>query len=233
MRPPFVTTAPSRSAVPAWKTSAPVASAASIPVIARAAVAARRVVAGGEHDGDGRARRCRRAASARGRRPRRRRARRAGRRRGAAAATASRDRRSGSCTRAPAGRPGSASAPRRASRRTGGPARASSASTGRQVRSTSSSTSSSPRPGTGANDPIPPVFGPRSPSSARLKSCADRERVRRDAVAEREDRDLGALEQLLDDERAGEPGELGEPGRRPRPASCRRRRPCRRRARRP
>ena len=33
IRPPFVTTAPSCKAVPAWKTRAPVASAASIPVI--------------------------------------------------------------------------------------------------------------------------------------------------------------------------------------------------------
>ena len=28
------------------------------------------------------------------------------------------------------------------------------------------------KPGTGANEPMPPVFGPWSPSSARLKSCA-------------------------------------------------------------
>jgi len=34
MRPPFVTSAPSRTAVPPWKTSAPLASAAAIPSIA-------------------------------------------------------------------------------------------------------------------------------------------------------------------------------------------------------
>ncbi len=56
MRPPFVTTAPSRSAVPAWKTSAPVASAASIPVIGEPRSPARRIVAGREHDGHRRAR---------------------------------------------------------------------------------------------------------------------------------------------------------------------------------
>ncbi len=46
-----------------------------------------------------------------------------------------------------------------------------------------------------------------------LEVLRDRERARRDAVAEREHRHLGPLEQLLDDERAGEPVELGEPGR--------------------
>ena len=95
----------------------------------------------------------------------------------------------------------------------GRPRAASSSRIGRQVRSTRRSTSSAPRPGTGANEPIPPVFGPRSPSKARLKSWATGSATRRDAVAQREDRDLGPFEQLLDDERPGEAVELREPGR--------------------
>ena len=51
---------------------------------------------------------------------------------------------------------------------------------------------------------MPPVFGPSSPSNARLKSCAGGSGSDVRAVAEREDRDLPALEQLLDDERLAE-----------------------------
>jgi hypothetical protein len=51
----------------------------------------------------------------------------------------------------------------------GAPRRASSARTGRCTTSTSSSAS---MPATGEYEPMPPVFGPSSPSKARLKSCA-------------------------------------------------------------
>ena len=54
----------------------------------------------------------------------------------------------------------------------GVPRCASSASTGRWIVSTSSSTSDSPSQGTGEYEPMPPVFGPVSPSPTRLKSCA-------------------------------------------------------------
>ena len=66
-----------------------------------------------------------------------------------------------------------------------------------------------------------------------LEVLRRRQRDRRDAVTEREDRDLGPLEQLLDDERAAEALELGEPCSRPPPAFGRRRRPCRLRGRPP
>ena len=107
IRPPFVTTRPSRSAVPAWNTSAPAASAVgSIPVDRAAGVAARR---------DSRPRRGRRVTAARsvagertpaqlaarGRRSSASRRSPSSARRGA---TASPDRRNGSCTRAPAAR---------------------------------------------------------------------------------------------------------------------------------
>ena len=55
MRPPFVTRRPSCSAVPAWKTSAPARLGRLDPADRRAAVAVRGIVAGGEHDRDGRA----------------------------------------------------------------------------------------------------------------------------------------------------------------------------------
>ena len=51
---------------------------------------------------------------------------------------------------------------------------------------------------------MPPVFGPVSPSPARLKSCAAPSGTARAAVAEREQRDLRPLEQLLDHDRAAE-----------------------------
>ena len=51
---------------------------------------------------------------------------------------------------------------------------------------------------------MPPVFGPWSPSSARLKSCAAAERRTRAAVGEREERDLRPLEQLLEHDRVAE-----------------------------
>ena len=51
---------------------------------------------------------------------------------------------------------------------------------------------------------MPPVFGPSSPSNARLKSCAGGSGMSVRAVAQREDRDLPALEQFLDDERLAE-----------------------------
>ncbi len=52
----------------------------------------------------------------------------------------------------------------------GVPRRASSSSTGWWIASTSAS--ASPSQPTGENAPIPPVFGPVSPSPIRLKSCA-------------------------------------------------------------
>ena len=51
---------------------------------------------------------------------------------------------------------------------------------------------------------MPPVFGPVSPSPMRLKSCAAPSGTARRAVAEREQRDLVALEQLLDHDVAAE-----------------------------
>ena len=45
---------------------------------------------------------------------------------------------------------------------------------------------------------MPPVFGPVSPSPIRLKSCAGRHRDGALAVAQREQRQLLALEELLD-----------------------------------
>ena len=68
--------------------------------------------------------------------------------------------------------------------------------------STSSAASSSH--GTGEYAPMPPVFGPSSPSPARLKSCAAPSGTARAAVAEREERHLAALEQLLDRRAAAE-----------------------------
>ena len=53
---------------------------------------------------------------------------------------------------------------------------------------------------------MPPVFGPASPSPTRLKSCAAPSGDRAAAVAEREERYLGTLEQLLDDDRPAERG---------------------------
>ena len=52
---------------------------------------------------------------------------------------------------------------------------------------------------TGQYAPMPPVFGPRSPSSSRLWSCAGRQRDDPLAVGEREDRELFALHELLDE----------------------------------
>ena len=46
---------------------------------------------------------------------------------------------------------------------------------------------------------MPPVFGPSSPSRARLKSCAGRRGTTVRAVGDREEGDLGAVEELLDD----------------------------------
>ena len=51
-RPPLVTSRPPSSAVPAWKTSAPLASASLDALDRRPAVTRRRVVARGQHDGD-------------------------------------------------------------------------------------------------------------------------------------------------------------------------------------
>ena len=51
---------------------------------------------------------------------------------------------------------------------------------------------------------MPPVFGPASPSSSALEVLRAGQRERADAVAEGEDRDLLALQQLLDDERVAE-----------------------------
>ena len=45
---------------------------------------------------------------------------------------------------------------------------------------------------------MPPVFGPLSPSNARLWSCAEAERERGLAVAQREERGLLADEKFLD-----------------------------------
>ena len=45
---------------------------------------------------------------------------------------------------------------------------------------------------------MPPVFGPLSPSPTRLWSCAERERNRSLAVAEREERGFLAVEEFLD-----------------------------------
>ena len=53
IRPPFVTSCPPRSAVPAWKTSAPAASAVGDAVIGVPDVARARVVCGREHDRHG------------------------------------------------------------------------------------------------------------------------------------------------------------------------------------
>jgi len=52
-RPPFVTRPPSRSAVPAWKTSAPVSSAATTPRMGVPRLAARRIVPVAKRDADG------------------------------------------------------------------------------------------------------------------------------------------------------------------------------------
>ncbi len=83
----------------------------------------------------------------------------------------------------------------------GAPRRASSSTTGACTCSTSSATSGAPKPGTGENEPMPPVFGPASPSPIRLKSCAGASGTTRRPSAEREDRDLVAREQLLDHDR--------------------------------
>ena len=85
----------------------------------------------------------------------------------------------------------------------------------------------------GENEPMPPVFGPSSPSNARLKSRADGSGIARDAVAERKHRHLRSFEELLDDERLLESRGRPRARRRPRPASGRRRRPCPLRARPP
>ena len=53
--------------------------------------------------------------------------------------------------------------------------------------------------GSGEYAPIPPVFGPVSPSPARLKSWASAERDHRGGVDQRERRHLGPLEHLLHD----------------------------------
>ena len=54
----------------------------------------------------------------------------------------------------------------------GVPRAASSSTTGRSTVSTISSTNAVSAAGTGEYEPIPPVFGPVSPSPTRLKSCA-------------------------------------------------------------
>ena len=70
----------------------------------------------------------------------------------------------------------------------GVPRRASSSITGRCTASTRASTSSSR--GTGEYAPMPPVFGPVSPSPSRLKSCAAPSGTTRRPSREREQRDL-------------------------------------------
>ena len=45
---------------------------------------------------------------------------------------------------------------------------------------------------------MPPVLGPRPPSKIRLKSCAGCSALAVTTVADREERDLGAVEELLD-----------------------------------
>ena len=67
-----------------------------------------------------------------------------------------------------------------------------------------------PIPGTGAYAPIPPVFGPSSPSNARLKSCGGQERYRAPPVADREERHLGTFEELLDDDVAADPAQRAQ-----------------------
>ena len=57
---------------------------------------------------------------------------------------------------------------------------------------------------------MPPVFGPSSPSSARLKSWAGWSGSDRDAVGDGEEGDLGAVEELLDDHAVA--GERVRPG---------------------
>ena len=81
--------------------------------------------------------------------------------------------------------------PRRAAR--------SSVSVGQIARSITSSTISLGTNGTGVYAPIPPVFGPWSPSNARLWSCAVANGTRVRTVAEHEDRELGSGHALLDD----------------------------------
>ena len=62
-----------------------------------------------------------------------------------------------------------------------------------------------PRHGTGVYEPMPPVFGPASPSPIALVVLRRRRAATASlAVADREDRELRALEQLLDVERLAE-----------------------------
>ena len=82
----------------------------------------------------------------------------------------------------------------------GVPRRRISASVGRITRSTTSSLRPGGAQGSGEYAPMPPVLGPVSPSPTRLKSCAGGSAHDRLAVAEREQRHLGAVEVLLDDD---------------------------------
>ena len=57
---------------------------------------------------------------------------------------------------------------------------------------------------------MPPVLGPVSPSPTRLKSCAGCSGTTVVAVGEREQRDLRAVEELLDDAPGAQPGGVRE-----------------------
>ncbi len=101
----------------------------------------------------------------------------------------------------------SASARRRAHPWNGEPRRASSRRTGRWIVSRISSVSESGTSGSGENEPIPPVFGPVSPSPIALVVARRREDDRGLAGRDREDGELGSLEQFLDVERLARRGE--------------------------
>ena len=89
--------------------------------------------------------------------------------------------------------------------------RASSRSTGSCTDPTSSASSSSPS-GTGENAPMPPVFGPCVAVERALEVSCGREAERGHAVADREHRQLVALEQLFDHEVVADAGHGAERG---------------------
>ena len=177
----------------------------------RAGVAALGVVARREHDTvtAAPARRASSTPASRRARPPRARASRSPSRRGRiACVSGSPNRQLNSSTRGPS------SVSIRPAKRTptnGAPRRASSASTGtwtgrRALRSPP------PSRGTGENAPMPPVFGALVAVADPLVVAGGAERDDRVAVAQREDRDLLALEQLLDDERPAERLGRAQPG---------------------
>ena len=89
--------------------------------------------------------------------------------------------------------------------RNGAPRAAIAAATAVQPRASRALQNSAPNCGTGEYAPIPPVLGPRSPSKIGFVILAQTERDRVGAVAQREERKLLAVQELLRSRRARQP----------------------------